>query len=955
MKLKWYKIVLMLIIALSTHRLWADSYGKITGVVVDAESGDPIAGANIFLENTTLGAASDLEGRFIISKVPAGTYTMVVSVIGYAETRIKDLNVPKDKTISINVEIKPEILSTKEVVVEARALKNTEAALLKNRQKALALSDAISAQAISQMGAGNAAEAMKQVTGASIVDGKYVFVRGMGDRYTSTQLNGSALPSADPYKRSGSIDLIPSAMIDNIVTVKSFTPDKPGSFSGGIVNVQTKDYPDRFLLKFSNSLSYNAQVNYAKNTIGYTGGSLDWLGFDDGTRALPKLLRNRNVYIPDIGSAGKDPQEAELLTEMTRSFNRQIAPTTKQFPINQSYSLSWGNQYQLFNRPLGVLASLNYKNNYSAYRNGLYRRWNQGVQGQNALTNVYDYKDTYSKRNVLLAGLFKINYQLTPNHQIGLNLMMNHDAVNEARYLEGIYTYDSDANRTHQTSVLSYKERALSSYQLQGQHLLKKLADLRIDWSATLGSSSEKQPDRRFFSSYYLDIDGVRTYGIKDNLPPKRYFRDLNENRKDFKADFTLPFKQWNDLTAHFKFGTFFAQKERSYSERLFTFTEHQGFNNYDGNPNHLLDNQNTGFLGYDTINIRGQQYLRPKWGVVVVETILPANNYDAQQNITANYAMIELPLYSKLRLIGGARLERTNMWLQTSDSTLDKGQIKTNDLLPSLNLIFNLKKNMNLRLAVSRTIARPTFREIGPFATYDFDDGGDAYIGNPHLERTFIKNYDLRWEWFSRPGEIYAVSAFYKDFSKPIERVFNAFGENTWKNVKKAEAYGLELEARKRLDVVYEGLKNFMLSTNLSLIRSKVQIAESELELIRQLRPEAQSTRPFQGQSPYLLNVSLSYENNKNGLSADLYYNIFGERLDRVSYGGTPDIYEKPAGLLNASFAWKFSSHFTFKVAANNLLNPAHTKYQRFKNNDYIYSQYRLGRSISMGLSYTY
>ncbi len=955
MKSNWLKITIAVFILALAHGGWAASSGKIAGTVVDAENGDPLIGANIFLENTTLGAASDLDGRFVITNVPAGTYTLVISVVGYAETRIKNVQVHNGKTIVINVAVKPEILTTDEVVVEAKAVQNTEASLLKNRQKAPALSDAISAEAINQMGAGNAADAMKQVTGASVVDGKYVYVRGLGDRYTSTQLNGSALPSTDPYKRSGSIDLIPSGMIDNIVTVKSFTPDKPGNFSGGTVNIQTKDYPDHFLLKFSNTINYNPQVNYSHTTIGYAGGSLDWLGFDDGTRALPQLLRNKNVYIPDIGAAGKDPQKAELLTKMTRSFNRQMGPTAKRFPINQSYSFSWGNQYHLFNRPLGILASVNYKNNYSAYHNGIYRRWNQGAQGQNALTNVYDYHDTDTQNNVLLAGLFKVAYRLNPNHQVSLNLLLNHDAISEARYLEGIYTYDSDANRTHQTSVLSYKERALSSYQLQGQHVLQKLANLRIDWSATLGSSSEKQPDRRVFSSYYLDINGVRTYGIKDNLPPKRYFRDLNENRSDFKADFTLPFKQWNGLTSHLKFGTYFAQKKRTYSERLFTFTEHQGFNNYDGNPNHLLDDQNTGFLGYDTITIRGRQYLRPNWGVVVVENILPANNYQAQQNITADYAMIELPVYSKLHLIGGARFERTNMWLQTRDSTLDKGQIKTNDVLPSLNLIFNLRSDMNVRFALSRTIARPTFREIGPFATFDFDDGGDAYIGNPHLQRTFVANFDLRWEWFPRTGEIYAVSAFYKDFSRPIERVFNAFGENTWKNVKEAQAYGLELEARKHLDIIHRSLKNFMLSTNLSLIRSQVQIAEAELKLIRHLRPEAPSTRPFQGQSPYLVNVNLSYKNNKNGLSADLYYNIFGERLDRVSYGGTPDIYEKPAGLLNASLAWQLTPHFTLKMAANNLLNPNHTKYQYFKGKNYIYSQYRRGRFISLGLSYRY
>ncbi len=926
--------------------------GKIVGTVVDAENGHTIVGANIYLENTSLGAASDLNGRYVILNIPEGNYVLVISIVGYAETRIENVQVASGKTVKIDAAVKSKILTTDVVVVEAKALYNTEASLLKSRQKASALSDAISAEAIAQAGAGNAADAIKQITGASIVEGKYVYVRGLGDRYTNIQLNGAALPSTDPYKRSGSLDLIPSSMVDNIVTIKSFTPDKAGDFSGGTVDIKTKDYPDHFQLKFSSSTSYNSQVNYNSATLGYSGSPTDWLGFDNGTRSLPKIMKAKNLYIPDIGEANTDPQKAELLTRMTRSFNSQMGPVAKQAPVNQSYAFSIGNQYQILSRPLGIMASLTYKNSYSSYHNGLYRRWNQGTQ--DVMSNVYDYRDTNSKNEILWGGLFKASYALSADDQITLNTMYNRNAVSGARMLEGIYTYDSDANRIHQTSVLSYNERALYSLQLRGEHVLPVLANLRLDWQATLGNSTEAEPDRRVFSSYYVNINGERAYGIKDNLPPKRYFRNLDEDRRDFKLNLSLPFRQWNGLSSQIKIGAAVARKQRSYSERLFTFTDQQGFN-YDGNPNHLLSDTNTGIVGYDTVTIRNQQYINPQWGVVVVENILPANNYRAEQNIAAGYAMIELPLFAKLRFIGGARLESTDMWLQTQDSTLEGGAINTHDVLPSANLIYNLVPNMNLRFAFSRTLARPNFREIGPFATFDFDDGGDSYVGNPHLERTFITNFDLRWEWFSRPGEIYAVSAYYKDFQKPIERVFNAFGENTWKNVKEARAYGLELEMRKRLDVFHQSLRGFMLGTNFSLIHSQVSIAADELDLIRNLRPDAPDTRPFQGQSPYLINVNLSYQNANSGISSSLYYNIFGKRLDRVSYGGTPDVYEKPAGLLNFSFGWNFTKHLSLKFSANNLLNPDHSKYQRFNGKDYIYSRYQRGRAFSLGISYDY
>ncbi|MEJ2054904.1 MAG: TonB-dependent receptor, partial [Calditrichaceae bacterium] len=290
---------------------------------------------------------------------------------------------------------------------------------------------------------------------------------------------------------------------------------------------------------------------------------------------------------------------------------------------------------------------------------------------------------------------------------------------------------------------------------------------------------------------------------------------------------------------------------------------------------------------------------------------------------------------------------------IETNDSTVNGG-FKSDDWGPSGNLIFALISNMNIRLAYSQTLARPTFREIGEFSTFDFT-GGEVYIGNRNLKRTFIKNYDMRWEWFSRPGEIYAVSLFYKDFSQPIERVYNLFGENTWNNIDEAKAYGMELEFRKRLDIIHSSLSHFLLGSNLSLIHSEVNIPYDEWQLIKDIRPEADRKRPFQGQSPYLVNANLTYENPELGVVSTLYYNIFGERLDRVSYAATPDIYEKPAGLLNFSFKYAFTEKIDLKFAANNLLNPNYTKYHSYKDKEYIYSQYKKGISYSLGLGYNF
>ncbi len=926
--------------------------GTISGTIVDGENGEALIGANVFLENTTLGAATDLDGRYIILNIPEGDYTLIVSVIGYSETKITGVKVSEKEVAKLDVAVQSEILSTEVVEVEAKAIKNTEASLLKSRQKALAVSDAISAEAISQAGSGNAADAMKQVTGASVVDGKYVYVRGLGDRYTSTQLNGAELPSTDPYKRSGSIDLIPTNLVDNIVTIKSFTPDKPGNFSGGTIDIQTKDFPDKLQISVSQGTSYNSQTSYNDNgPIGYNGGHTDWLGYDDGSRALPDLLKDKNVRIPTVSEANNDPQSYQKLKDMTLAFNKQLGPESALPPVNQSYSLSVGNQVPLFNNPLGFLASLSYSNSYSSYDNGIYRRWNQG--SQSGWSNDMDLNDTKTKHEVLWGGLAKLAYKPAKEHQITFNGMFTKNAESGARYLEGKYDYDLPENSVFQTSILSYNERTLQSAQLVGEHAFTSLGNIRLDWKASTGSTREDSPDQRYFTSFYEITNGVRSYAIKDNTPPARYFRNLLENRKDASMDLTVPFKQWNKLSSKIKIGGLYAKKNRNYSERLFTIEDEQGIQ-YDGNPNSLLEPGNVGVVDTSIVTIRGVEYKTPEWGIILKESALPANNYHAGQSISAGYAMLELPLFSSLRFIGGARLETTDMLLQTEDESLEPGKIKTTDILPSANFIYNIIGNMNLRLAYSKTLARPTFREFAPFASFDFV-GGDVYIGNPDLTRTLISNYDFRWEWFSRPGEIYAVSAFYKDFNKPIERVFNTFGENTWRNVDQAIAYGLEIEMRKKLDVVHTSLSNFMLGANLSLIHSQVSIDPEELETIHQIRPDAESTRPFQGQSPYLANINLSYNNYKTGLSGSLFYNVFGKRLDKVSFAATPDVYEAPLHLLNASVGYAFADNWNVKFSVKNILDQDHTKFQTFNGDDYVYSQYRRGRNVSVGFSYKY
>ena len=536
---------------------------------------------------------------------------------------------------------------------------------------------------------------------------------------------------------------------------------------------------------------------------------------------------------------------------------------------------------------------------------------------------------------------------------ISFNGMYNQNGESLARFLYGRYPYDSAQNDVYRTRVLSYDERTMKTAQISGNHMFQGFMDIKLDWKASLGNTSENEPDRRYYTDKYRSTGNGVQYFIKADVSPSRYYRDLNEDRKDFSADLTVPFKQWSGYASNLKLGVLYADKNRDYSERIFNFYLNQfglGEYTYNGDPNELLDPENVGIIDVKEVTIRGVTYYTPVWGVAVTEKTLPNNIYNAEQTISANYAMMELPLFYAVKFVGGVRYEKTDM--KVVNGTQENG-FATNDWLPSANLIFNVAENMNIRTAFSKTLARPTFREMSQFVTEDFIIG-EIFIGNPDLRRTLINNFDFRWEWFSRPGEIYAVSLFYKDFNQPIERIYNAAGENSWKNIDNAKAYGVELELRKKLDAIHESLGNFLLGSNVSFIHSEHRITDEEWFFIEQYRPDADRLRPFQGQSPYLVNANLTYDNPEMGLYATVYYNIFGKRLDRVSYAATPDVYEKPAAVLNFTARYSFADHFDLKFAVNNLLNPDYTKFHSFKGQDYIYSQYKRGVSFLVGLGYT-
>ena len=932
--------------------------GSITGVIVDEDNGETLIGANVRVDGTLFGASTDLDGRYTVSNLDAGTYTLIISYIGYNTLTIQDVEVLDGEATVIDLPLTPEAFGLEEVIVEARAIRNSEAVLLRDRQKAIAVSDAISSEAISRSGGSDAADAMEKVTGASVVGGKYVYVRGLGDRYSNTQLNGTELPSADPDRKAVQFDLFPSNLLDNIVTLKTFTPDKPGNFSGGLVDIGTKSFPEDFSFQFSVSSSFNSETNFGADYLTYVGGDNDWLASDDGTRGIPDELFDSNgdpLEIPSPVQARFDEDLARQLDTASKAFNNIMSPnpiTEEVAPVNQSYSISLGNKVMLGGKPLGYVIGGTYSRKASYYEDGSIGRYSFAGLNANELAPDLLLDDSEGSTESSLGGLANITYQVTPNNEVGVNFLYSRSGESSARFQEGLWPKEFGVNDTTSkffNRTLEYNERELASYQVRGKHYIPALADATIEWTGAFANTRQDEPDLRFFAhtSRVIGQNELLTVQASGFRDPSRLFRFLDESNVNGKVDVSIPFSM-SSRGGKVKFGGGYQEADRDFSERSYSISPTQP---YDGDDFAFFDTPNMGIVSVDTLS--GGRF-RYNFGNTLVDQSKTRNNYDGLRQIAAGYAMIELPITSEFKFIGGARIETTDIDVVSEDSTQGIGAIDETDILPSANFVYALTDNMNLRAAVTRTLARPTFREIAPFESFEFING-NFFIGNPELQRTLITNVDFRWEWFTRPGEILAVSLFYKNLQDPIERTIigGTNGQIQFQNVDEAQVFGTEVEIRTRLDFINAALNNFTFGSNLSFVTSTIDIPESELAVRRGVNPDADDTRELQGQSPFIVNADVSYENTESGTVAGFYYNVFGRRLSNVSLGGTPDVFERPNPQLDFTFSQRLPFNWRAKVSVKNLLDSEYKETYKFNDQEFDFFRYAPGRTISIGFSY--
>ena len=507
--------------------------GSVHGVVVDAETGETLIGANVIVQGTITGATTDLEGRYEIRSLDPGTYELTTSYLGYAELVVTGVEVAPGQPVQLDFQLTPEAVGLDEVVVEARAARNAEAALLRERQKAGAVSDAISAEAIARTGSSTASDAMQRVAGASVVGGKYVYVRGLGDRYTNTQLNGTTLPSADPDRNAVPLDLFPAALLDNIVTTKTFTPDKPGSFTGGSVDIGTRAFPEQLAMSFSSSVGVDGQSVSSAQILAHETGSSGSAWLHPGTApGVP------GVQSPNHVQARRNPEMARTLDQLARAFRPEMVPRVTNASLESSYGVSVGNQVALFGRPVGFLGSLTYDRDFSAYSGGTSATYllTGNVAEVNELNVQQKLSDERSTSEVLWGGLGTVSIKPHPNHSVGATLMYNRSMSDDARYLTGTVPRNFAPERRLESRVLARTERTLQSIQLKGEHAFQTRHALRSDWSIARTRTEQEEPDLRYFANDFTvsdrngTVDTLYSVAVSNYTAPTRYFRNLAED-----------------------------------------------------------------------------------------------------------------------------------------------------------------------------------------------------------------------------------------------------------------------------------------------------------------------------------------------------------------------------------------------------------------------------------------
>lgn len=931
LRLVWATGLLAALCSVSVPMAFAITpHGKIQGRIVGTDTGEPIGFADISLipADTSLrpvGGLTNGDGTFLL-EAPPGRYTLQIRALSYSLKRVEGVTLLAGQLLPFSTALQPQAIQQKEIVVEAKARQNTERSLLTARKKAAAVGDAVSAEQVRKSPDKDAAEVLRRVTGLSVSEGKYVFVRGLGERYSSTEIDGVRVASPEQNKRVVPLDLVPANLLENIVVQKSYTADRPAEFGGGDVQVHTKDFPGARTWSLSVSQGYAEGVTMKQRST-YESSRADIFGFGAGDRAIPDAVLNasgnRALVFSFNPSTGFTKAQ---LAQFAKSFSDTWSPYSVRTMPNSSYSATYGDELRLFGHPLGLIES------WSLSRGFDHRDESQRLYRSSSADTVYDYEVSRFTESVQLGGISGLSYRLSPAHAIHLRGLFTNSADDEVRTYHGYDHNQTEATTgqwaEHIGTRLMYVQRSILSGTMQGEHGFPHLLGTHLDWQLTRSRATRQQPDRREYTYdhryYYVGNPPRLVNDWALSSLGGREFGDLRDNATGATLKGAIPYRLGALGAGRLLMGYDHQTKRRDNFYRRFVI--HQNPNSdptappdtifapptFDGSPG-------TGWIEEKTLRDR-----------------FFTDNYRATQRQSAGFASLDVPLGRHARGSLGLRQEWSYQDVQSFDPfapsiVLQEGKLDDKDWLPSVNLTLSATEAVNLRLAASRTVSRPDLNELSPSPALEYT-GGALVLGNPNLKRARIDNYDVRVEAFPSPSEVFAAGWFYKRLYDPIEQSISGGGSLLVKPFNSGEGRnaGAEFELRSDLGRFHRRLRRLSLNTNASFISSNVQ------------------NHPLQGQASYIVNGALNYLSMSGGLETTLLLSSTGKRLEAVGVGGLPNIFEQPATMLDASLSFG-TRHFRVKLNAKNLLDQRILVLQGGKE----ISGYRPGRGYSVSYSY--
>jgi hypothetical protein len=890
--------------------------GTIAGIVLDAATGDPLIDAGVEVVGTGRSARTDLDGRFSL-RLPPGTYEVRFFAPLYQGARLPTVAVQAGKVARADATLQPAGEAGVEVVeVIAEADRAAEATQLLRRKKAPVISDNIAAETIKKSPDSDAAEVVQRVPAVTVKDDKFIFVRGLNERYSSALVEGSRLPSPDPDRRVVPLDLFPADFLESISVVKSYTPDLPGDFSGGLADIRLREFPDKLTAGAGVSIGGNTRATF-QDFDTYKGGGFDYFGFDQNVRSLPSL-------IPDGNIRGATPAQAQAFG---RSFKNIWETDEVSAPPNFGFTFNLGDTIG----PVGLSLAGVYSTEYKVRPDQIERQYlNAGTPEEPQIRLGNDFTFDTSTFETRLGAVFTSAWQLAPRHRLTFRSLLNRNTTDEVAIGRGI---GEQSGLFQESASLKFTQEELAFWQLAGEH---RWSWIDVDWRTAFSRTKQDVPDNRFT---------FRTGGVFTNEGNggTRAFGELEEFLTDSQVDFTIPFATalpftdvWSGLPAKLKLGPAYAFRDRDSTLRVFRF-----------NRVGALDTS----LPFE--RIFAPENIGPQ-GLQFVEDTLPQNAFAATEEIAGGYAMVDLPIVrDRLRFIGGARAEYSYIVLDTFDPVANAPRtvIKKNlDPLPGANLVYALRDDMNLRFGWSRSVSRPEFRELSP-AVFPAARGLRSVVGNPALVQADIESWDLRWEWFFSSAELVSLGGFYKTLDQPIEQVVITQGgsqSESFANAEDADLKGFEVEGRKHFGFASPALEGLSLVANVAYVDSEVRAGERGLAQV-----QTSDKRQLQGQAPFVVNAALEYAHERWG-TARLLYNTAGARISNVGAFGLPDIFEERRDQLDLVYLTRiapFGTPLNFKLAVENILDD---RYQ-LTQGDELAREYKTGVKFSFGVSYTY